>query len=65
MSEGRNSRQMIGRVPFLVLGIVILLAYSSLASALSLFVPTRLGTFNTEVVSYKEAKFKSIITTAV
>ena len=61
MSEGRNSARRVGKVPYLALGVVILCAYSSLASALSLFVPTRLGTFNTEVVSYKEAKFKSII----
>lgn len=34
---------------------------SSSASALSLFVPTHLGSFNTEVVSYQEAKFSSVI----
>lgn len=40
---------------------IALLAVSSSASALSLFLPTQLGSFNTEVVSYQEAKFRSVI----
>jgi predicted double-glycine peptidase len=52
---------MIGRVPFLALGVIILVAYSSLAAAASLVLPMELGTYRADVVSYKEAKFTSII----
>lgn len=57
MNGTRRGRRLNG----LVLGGLVLLAGSSSVSALSLFLPTQLGSFNTEVVSYQEAKFKSVI----
>jgi predicted double-glycine peptidase len=57
MNRKRGGR----RINELVVGGVLLLAMSTPASALSLYIPTQLGSFNTEVVSYQEAKFKSVI----
>jgi len=61
MSGGRSGARMIGRVPYLALGTAILCACSSLASAASLVLPMEPGTYRADVVSFKEAKFKSII----
>jgi len=50
-----------GSVPFQVLGMVLICTCASLASAGSLPVHTPLGTYNADVVSFKESKFKSIL----
>ncbi len=44
-----------------VLSIVAALVYSPLAAALSMMLPTELGTFTADVVSFKESKFQSIL----
>lgn len=60
--RGRQTRGLVSRIVFGAIGLPIgLLVSSTPALALSLSLPTELGHFKVDVVSFQEAKFKSII----
>ena len=61
MNGKRRGRRETRSISCVMLGAIGLLLSSSPALALSLSLPTQLGHYTTDVVSYQEAKFTSII----
>ena len=53
--------RMFRKTPFFILGIAAAIVYPTFAVALTLVLPTGAGTYTTDVVSYKESRFQSIL----